>query len=135
MLLDTHVWLWYADGNAERLPPASVHILDDARRKTGLWICAISVWEIGMHHAKGRIHLSTPLRDWMHRALGETGINLLPLDAAIAAESTLLPGTPPGDPAGRLLIASARTQDLVLATRDRGILDYGRSGYVRVAEL
>lgn len=135
MLLDTHIWLWYAEGNAERLPPGSVQILDDARRKTGLWISAISVWEIGMHHAKGRLQLSAPLRDWMNRALGETGINLLPLDADIAAESTLLPGEPQGDPADRLLIAAARTKDFILATRDRGILDYGKAGYVRVAEL
>jgi len=98
-------------------------------------VSAISVWEIGMHNVKGRIQLSVPLRDWIERALGAPGIRFVPLDAAAAAESTLLPGDPQGDPADRFLIATARVQDLVLATRDRQLLDYGKQGYLRVLKL
>ena len=57
-----------------------------------------------------------------------SGYLLVPLDAAAAAESTLLPGDPQGDPADRFLIATARVEDLVLATRDRLILHYGKQG-------
>jgi len=135
LLLDTHIWLWYAEGVAERLRPAGVKKLDDARRSDGLCVSAISVWEIGMHNVKGRIQLSVPLRDWIERALGAPGIRFVPLDAAAAAESTLLPGDPQGDPADRFLIATARVQDLVLATRDRQLLDYGKQGYLRVLKL
>jgi PIN domain nuclease of toxin-antitoxin system len=135
LLLDTHIWLWYAEGDAERLPPASVKKLEQARRADGLRVSSISVWEVGMQHAKGRIHLSTPLRDWVRRSLSPAGISLLPLDADSAAESTLLPGEPHGDPADRFLIASARTKGLLLATRDETIIKYGRAGHVRVLEL
>jgi PIN domain nuclease of toxin-antitoxin system len=135
LLLDTHIWLWYAEGNAERLPPASVKKLERARREGGLRVSSISVWEIGMQNAKGRVQLSTPLRDWLGGALAPAGISLLPLDADIAAESTLLPGEPHGDPADRFLIAAARVKGLVLATRDRAIIDYGEAGHVRVLEL
>jgi len=135
LLLDTHIWLWYAEGDAERLPVASVKKLDDARRAEGLQVLAISVWEIGLQHAKGRIQLSAPLRDWVNQALSPAGITLVTLDADIAAESTLLPGEPHGDPADRFLIAAARTKGLVLATRDEDIIDYGEAGYVRVLEL
>ena len=135
LLLDTHIWLWYAEGDANRLPLASVKKLEQARREDGLRVSSISVWEVGIQHAKGRIHLSTPLRDWVRRALAPAGISLLPLDADTAAESTLLPGEPHGDPADRFLIAAARTKGLILATRDEAIIDYGDAGHVRVLEL
>lgn len=135
LLLDTHIWLWYAEGNAERLTATGVRKLDQARQAEGLRISPISVWEIGVQYAKGRIQLSAPLRDWVRDALAPAGITLLPLDAESAAESTLLPGEPHGDPADRFLIAAARTKGLVLATRDKAIIDYGNAGHVRVLEL
>jgi PIN domain nuclease of toxin-antitoxin system len=135
LLLDTPIWLWYAEGNAERLTPAGAKKLDQARQGEGLQISPISISEIGVQHAKGRIQLSTPLRDWVRDALAPAGIALLPLDAESAVESTLLPGEPHGDPADRFLIAAARTGGLVLATRDKAIIDYGKAGHVRVLEL
>jgi PIN domain nuclease of toxin-antitoxin system len=135
LLLDTHIWLWYAEGNAERLPPSSVRKLEQARQESGLRVSSISVWEVGVLHSKGRIQLSSPLRDWIRRALSPTGITLLPLDADTAVESTLLPGEPHGDPGDRFLIATARTKGLVLATRDEAILEYGSAGHVRVLKL
>jgi PIN domain nuclease of toxin-antitoxin system len=135
LLLDTHIWLWFAEGNSTRLPPASVRKLDDARKEDGLLVSAISVWEIGVLHAKGRVQLSAPLRDWVTNALTPAGISLLPLDAETASESTLLPGGPHGDPADRFLIAAARIKGVVLATRDESIIDYGKAGYVRVLNL
>ena len=89
----------------------------------------------GSQHAKGRIQLSTPLPDWARRALTPAGISLVPLDADTAAESTLLPGEPHGDPADRFLIAAARTKGLVLATRDQAIVEYGEGGHVRVLKI
>jgi PIN domain nuclease of toxin-antitoxin system len=135
LLLDTHIWLWFAEGNATRLAPASVRKLEDARKEDGLLVSAISVWEIGALQAKGRVQLSAPLRDWVSNALAPAGMSLLPLDAQIAAESTLLPGDPHGDPADRFLIAAARTKGVILATRDENLVNYGNAGYVRVLEL
>lgn len=135
MLLDTHVWLWYAEGVAGRLRPASVRRLDEARQGDGLIVSAISVWEIGMHAARGRIQLTVPLRTWVDEALDVPGIRLAPVDATVAAESTLLPGEPQGDPADRFLIATARTLGVVLATRDAQILGYAKQGFLRVARM
>ena len=135
LLLDTHIWLWYAEGNVGRLLTPSVRKLDEARRGGGLVVSAIAVWEIGVLSAKGRIQLSVPLRDWVGNALGVPGIRFAPLDAAAAAESTLLPGAPHGDPADRMLIATARTQNMPLATRDKDILEYGKLGFVRTVAI
>jgi len=135
LLLDTHAWLWYAEGVSQQLRPAAIKRLDEARKGDGLVISAISVWEVGMHAARGRIQLAVPLRDWVERALAAPGMRLVPLDAAVAAESTLLPGEPQGDPADRFLIATARIHGLVLATRDQQILDYAKLGSLRVLRI
>jgi PIN domain nuclease of toxin-antitoxin system len=135
LLLDTHVWLWYAEGVADRLRPAGVSKLDEVRRGDGLLVSAISVWEIGMHASRGRIQLAVPLRDWVERALAAPGIRLVPLDAVVAAESTLLPGEPQGDPADRFLIATARVHGVALATRDSGILAYAKQGFLRAVRV
>jgi PIN domain nuclease of toxin-antitoxin system len=135
LLLDTHVWLWYAEGVAGQLRPASIRRLDEARRGDGLIVSAVSVWEIGMHAARGRIQLAVPFRTWVDKALSVPGIRLATLDAAIAAESTMLPGEPQGDPADRFLIATARIHGVVLATRDARILEYAKKGFLRVARM
>jgi len=135
LLLDTHIWLWYAEGDGDRLPEASVKRIEDARRNQGLLVSAISVWELGILRAKGRVQLSSPLRDWVRRALKPSGISLVTLDADTAAESTLLPGEPHGDSADRFLVATARIRDVVIATRDRGVIEYGKAGHVRVLKL
>ena len=135
LLLDTHIWLWYVEGITEKLRKTSIKKLDAARVGDGLLVSAISVWEIGALSARGRIRLSIPLRDWAERALNVPGVRFAPLDAAAAAESTLLPGDPHGDPADRFLIATARTQGVALATRDELILHYAKSGHLRVVAL
>jgi len=135
LLLDTHVWLWYAEGVSGRLRPASIRQLDEARQGDGLILSAVSVWEIGMHAARGRIQLTMPLRAWVDNALSVAGIRLVPVDAAVAAESTLLPGEPQGDPADRFLIATARIHGVALATRDERILGYAKQGHLRVARM
>jgi PIN domain nuclease of toxin-antitoxin system len=135
LLLDTHVWLWYAEGVSGRLRPASIRQLDEARQGGGLILSAVSVWEIGMHAARGRIQLTMPLRAWVDNALSVPGIRLVPVDAAVAAESTLLPGEPQGDPADRFLIATARIHGVTLATRDERILGYAKQGHLRVARM
>ncbi len=132
LLLDTHVWLWYAEGVPDRLSPDTLAAIEQARRQRRLHISAISVWEIGLLVAKGRIGLSAPLRDWMSRALALPGLRLRPLDADTALESTQLPGELHGDPADRFLIATARLGGFDLITADQQILTYADAGHVRV---
>jgi hypothetical protein len=92
-------------------------------------------WEVAMLEAKGRISLSRPVEDWVRSALRAPGTRLLPLTPEIAIESTRLPGSAHGDPADRILIASARVSGGRLATRDRGILDYAGGGHVAVVDV
>lgn len=132
LLLDTHVWLWYTEGVKGALSSTVIAEIDSARSEHCLFVSAISVWEIGMLFAKGRITLSSPLNHWVSDSLTNANLRLQPLDADIALESTQLPGDPHGDPADRFLVATARVKNLRLVTHDLKIIDYGKAGYVQV---
>ena len=52
----------------------------------------------------------------------------------IAVESTCLPGELHGDPADRIIAATARELGATLVTADRKLLDYAAAGYLRAAD-
>ena len=131
-VLDTHVWIWMVEGNRAELAAPAIEAIERAAKAGAVRVSAISVWEVAMLETKGRISLSRPVDDWVDAALHVPGLRLLPLSPEIAIESTRLPGEPSGDPADRILIASARHLGGQLATRDREILDYSEGGQLKV---
>lgn len=133
-MLDTHVWIWMVEGDRNALSPSAIEAIEEAGKRGAVWVSAISVWEVAMLEQRGRISLSRPIDDWVHAALGAPGVQLLPLSPEIAIESTRLPGAPHGDPADRILMASARIVDGQLATCDRDILEYARGGQLAVLD-
>jgi PIN domain nuclease of toxin-antitoxin system len=128
VLLDTHTVLWLMNGDA--LADEALNAINEAGNAT--FVSPISAWEIATLVRKNRIALTTaPLR-WFENMLG-TGVELALLSPEVLVGSVLLPGSPPSDPADRMLIETARQEDLTLITRDRSILDYGELGHVRTA--
>ena len=132
LLLDTHIWLWYAEGVADTLAPDVVARIDRSRQERRLHVSVISVWEIGLLLARNRIVLSAPLQDWIAQGTALPGLRVRALTTEVAIESTRLPGDPFADPADRFLIAEARVAGLTLVTADRKIIDYGGAGCVQV---
>lgn len=122
------------EGDRTALSAPAIEAIERAARGGVVRVSAISVWEVAMLEAKGRINLARPVDDWVHAALHAPGLRLLPLSPEIAIESTRLPGTPHGDPADRILMASARHLGARLATCDRGILDYSAGGRLKVLD-
>jgi PIN domain nuclease of toxin-antitoxin system len=131
-VLDTHVWIWVVEGDRTALSATAIDAIERAARAGAVRVSAISVWEVAMLEVKGRISLSRPLDDWVNAALHAPGIRLLPLSPEIAIGSTRLPGAPNGDPADRILMASARHLGGQLATCDREILSYSTGGQLKV---
>jgi len=134
LVLDTHVWIWTVEGVPDAMSPAAVAEIEAASAAGALLVSAISAWEVAMLEARGRIALTRPLEEWVHAALRAPGVRLLPLEPEIAVESTRLPGTPHGDPADRILMASARVVGGRLATCDGGILRYAAEGHLLVLD-
>lgn len=97
----------------------------------GIHVSPFTAWEIGTLVAKGRLPLTMAPEAWFEALLAQPGIRLAPLTPSILLASTSLPADPPSDPADRIIIATARSLDLVVITRDRNMLDYAHHGHLR----
>ncbi len=134
LLLDTHVWIWVMEGRAHEVPARVLEEVERAQADGRVWVSAISISEIGMLEAKGRLTLSRGIRDWVRRALGVPGVRVAELSPEVALDSSSLPGTLHGDPADRILIATARHLGATLVTRDPNIISYGEQGLLAVLD-
>jgi PIN domain nuclease of toxin-antitoxin system len=134
LVLDTHVWIWIMEGVKTGLSAATIRLVERSAADSALAISAISVWEVAMLEKKGRITLSRSIDEWTRAALTAPGIRLVDLSPEIAIESTRLPGEPHGDPADRIIIATARVLGATLITRDEQIVSYASGGHVRVRD-
>ena len=135
ILLDTHTWIWLRTGETGGFRRASLAAVSGAAARSALRVSVISVWEIAMLVAKGRLQLGLPVSDWVRRALAAPGLLLAELTPEIAVEACNLPGDLHGDPADSMIVATARVTAATLHTKDRSILAYGRSGHVKAAAL
>jgi PIN domain nuclease of toxin-antitoxin system len=71
---------------------------------------------------------------WVEEALTKPGISLASLTPEIAIESSNLPGNLRGDPADRIIVATARAWNATLLTKDQRLIEYSRQRHVRVLE-
>ena len=62
LLLDTHIWLWYALGDPKLSDNLRSIIATDT---TELWLSPISVWEVMLLAEKGRISLKSDTNTWI----------------------------------------------------------------------
>jgi PIN domain nuclease of toxin-antitoxin system len=120
--LDTNAWILLADA-PRRVPEEVLRIARDIANAP-LGLSAISPWEVAKKTALGKLQLSLPVRQWMQRATGPDGIEILPLTPEVSLESACLPGDFHRDPADQIIVATARVHNLTLITSDRKILEY-----------
>ena len=131
LVLDTHAWIWLVAGDPA-LSPAARRAIEQAAAGGSVLVAAISVWEVALLEAKGRIVLGKPCRQWVADALAAPGLSLATLSPDVAVESVHMPGPFHDDTADRIIVATARAAGAALVTRDRRILDYGAQGHVAV---
>lgn len=132
LLLDTHIWIWLTDA-PERVSSGCVDLVRRAQPAGRVHLSPISVWEFGMLARKGRLSVTPDARAWVARTL-DSHLRIASLTPEMALDAAFLPDVPPGDPADRLLVATARALDAALVTRDAAILAYGAAGHVRVVD-
>lgn len=133
ILLDTNVAVWLFNGDPE-LGRESRDLIEEARADQGISLSAITLWEISMLVEKGRLNLGQDTLRWIEAALASPGVSLTPISAAIAVKAGKLPRSVHGDPADRLIIATAQALESRLLTSDRKILAYAGQGHVEAID-
>lgn len=131
-LLDTHVWIWLVNGERRIQKGSLFRLMRGGSSALDIRVSVLSVWEVGMLEAKGRIELPFSCLEWVQRALRAPGVSLAPLTAEIAVASSRLPGGFHGDPVDRILIATARSLGAALVTQDSHILSYSKQHHLPV---
>ncbi len=114
ILLDTHAWIWWVS-DPVRLGKKAARAIRSTRE---VGIAAISCWEIATLVEKGRVSLDRSPLDWIEESLALPGVELLPLTPAVAVRAAQLGPVFPGDPADRLIAATALIQSAPLITKD-----------------
>lgn len=134
ILLDTHVWIWFAEAS-HKFSKSTIQLIDNAIKNRSVFVSDISLWEISMLANKGKIILSLPTRNWLETSIKTLALELIPISPQIAVESTLLPGEFHKDPADRLIVATARCENLTLLTADSEILSYAAKDYLHTIPI
>ena len=114
ILLDTHTWVWWAV-EGPKLSKAARRVLAKNEKKA---IADITLWEVAMLCAKGRLRFDRPVGEWLEQAVDETAVEVVPISAAVASRSTALGTAFHGDPADQLIAATALVHGLTLVTAD-----------------
>jgi PIN domain nuclease of toxin-antitoxin system len=123
ILLDTHVVLWWTSAN-DRL---SARARRETARADSIFVSPASCWEIATLVRKNRLRLDRDVYQWISDLFEEERVSLAQLTGEIAVGGGLLPsGSFPGDPADRLLYATARELAVPFVTKDVRIREYAR---------
>ena len=121
ILLDTHTLIWL-DAGLNKLGARAREHLDSALRDECLMVSAISFWEVAMLANKGRLQMNLDILQWRSELLA-SGLRELVVTGRIGIEAAAL-GQFHGDPADRLIVATAIQEKALLATADEVILGW-----------
>ena len=122
-LLDTHAWIWW-NMHPQKLSRKVKALIGDTNKYKELLLSAISPWEFSKLLEKGRLGISCNPEAWITLALDMPKLRLVPLSPVIAYRSTILPPHFHGDPADQIIIATARTENATILTKDENLRKY-----------
>jgi PIN domain nuclease of toxin-antitoxin system len=128
VLLDTCAAIWLMNG--DRLSPASLAAIREAQAANAVYVSPITAWEIATVVARKRVVLTLSPNAWFNLLIAQPGVNLAPMLPALLIASAHLPGTPPRDPADRIIAATSREYGFVVITRDGELLPYAQARHI-----
>ena len=123
IVLDTHALIWWVN-DPSMLGAAALAAISSAIPTRSVYVSCISAWEIALLVERGRLQLALDVRDWLSRCEALPFVTFVPVDTAIAVQSTRLPEFPHADPADRIITATTLSLGGTLATKDDKLQGY-----------
>jgi len=118
LVLDSHVVHWWS-AEPEQLSDAAASAITEAEQ---LAVAAITWFELAWLATNGRIAIAVPLRSWLDELDGQ--LHTIGITPAVSAAAVSLPADFPGDPADRLIYATAIETGYRLVTKDRRLREH-----------
>ena len=122
VVLDTHAVLWW-QAESDRLSRTARQRIENASTRL---VSPVSFWEIAMMIEKGRVRLDRPTPAWVNDFLATDRVAVAELTPAVAVQAAELTGFH-GDPADRIIVASAISAGVPLVTKDAQIKSWART--------
>jgi len=113
VILDSHVLHWWS-AEPDRMSPAAREAIADA---DDLAVADISWFELAWLAQHERIVLTIPILAWLQQLAAQ--VRTMPVTPAVAQTAVNLPSSFPGDPADRLIYATAIEHGWPLITKDQ----------------
>jgi PIN domain nuclease of toxin-antitoxin system len=107
-----------ASGGLALALPGARAAIRRAVRAGGLGIAAISLWEVAMLIARGRVVPHGTADAWLATLVDRSGVAVRTITPAIAVTAVQLPPDVSADPADRLVAATARVEGAPLVSPD-----------------
>lgn len=122
LMLDTHALVWWKAGGDKLSANAARQI---ARADTML-VSPVSCWEVAMLVDNGRITLDRTVAAWVRDLFDDAATDVAGLSPIAATQAGEL-GDFGGDPADRMLCATAAELAVPFVTKDRRIRQWARA--------
>ena len=116
-VLDTHALIWWAE-ESSKLSKKARQAATAAARRRELIASAFSVFEITTLERRGRIAFKIPVNEWLDSLRVLPELTIQPVTDEIAERAGGFGDVFPGDPADRLIAATALVLDVSLITAD-----------------
>ncbi len=113
LLLDTHTFLWFIDGN----PHLSARAKGLLESDVDLLLSVASLWELAIKASIGKLKLAQPYNVFVPQQLADNDIEILPISLAHVEIISSLPFYH-RDPFDRLIIAQAMIEQLPIVSID-----------------
>jgi len=124
IVVDTHALVWWVSAPT-RIPAKARRLLDGAVDSgDSLFVSSISIWEVAMLSARGRLELTVPVEAWIAGVESLSFVRFVPVDNRIAARAVALENFPHKDPADRMILATALGLGAALVTADTRLRSY-----------
>jgi PIN domain nuclease of toxin-antitoxin system len=121
LLLDTHAFLWYVRDDHQLSAEARSLI---SAKGTRVMVSIVSLWEIGIKSAIGKMGLPDSFEPFIRRELDRNRIAILNLDLDHVFHAHTLP-LHHRDPFDRMLAAQSLAEGIPVVGRDRELDAYG----------
>ena len=119
ILLDTHPFIWFIEGNP-KLGANARKVIENPENER--WLSVASIWEVAIKTGLGKLELSRPFAE-LENIIHDNDINILPIlfNHTVCLSALELKHR---DPFDRLIIAQGISEGLKIVSKDRHFAAY-----------